>query len=239
MADVLMGTFIPVEADGYDLTLESQPYKPDPRYVINGKIVLGQETTYTYAGDRNVFKIENSNIRKADAFYVEFLGIPENHSNTLGRQVSNVSLPTISFTNSTQRQKGFTFNNKGDVQLGELGMTFYHDVEGKVEAILTLQILRQLNRTNDVMGEFDNAPNRHYKFGVRITQYNQRNELVRYMVYKDCYISSMDQDDLDVKSGMDRSINITIICDDVDIQLSKSILDMIYVSPSENVFPNN
>ena len=233
MTDVLSGTFIPVLADGYDLTLEQQPYKPDPRYMIYGLIKLGQVTTYTYAGDKNIFKIENAANRKSDSFYVEFMGIPENHSNTLGRQVNNVTLPQLSFTNSLQRERGFTYNNKGDFQFGELGISFYNDVDGKVEAILTLQLLRQLNRTNDLMGVYNELP-RKYKFDIKVTQYDQRNTPIRYMVYKQCYITNMTQDTLDMKSSVDRNIDITLVCDDVDIELSSDILSLVMVMPVGN-----
>ena len=157
-------------------------------------------------------------------FSVEFLEIPTDISDVLGRQVASITLPDITFQIDRRRMKGFQYFDKSDVQVGDITIRFIDDANGLVEEQLYLQVLRQLKRAKD---KFQNDPDSeefNYRFSIKVNQYNQRrNQVIRTLTFKSCLISNLSSGDLDYSSEDDRFITATFVSDNVDVTFRDNI----------------
>lgn len=158
----------------------------------------------------------SSQRQSSDRFNVRFLGIIDNISDFISRQVINVTPRTISFENTTQNTKKAQFRDPGRIQTETLSVNFAPDDEGILETIIMMQIMRQKGVT---VTEFSEGGNE--TFDVKIEYYNIKGEVTHYELYKKCFIQSLDKPELTTQTAQGTQMSTTIAYDSV----SYSFLD--------------
>lgn len=183
---------------------------------------------------KNHLNILNNKNRLIDNFYAEFFRMPAPTGNMLGRQLRSLTRPTISFTVDTQRQKGFTYKNKGDVNISGVTLVFHDDEESITSTLLYIQMMKQLNKYDGVFG--DDIKLRDYKFDVRVRMYNANKDVTETFTMKNCFITEVNYPENAYENDTESYITVSIEFDNLDIELGDHIADYITFKKDENVF---
>lgn len=155
--------------------------------------------------------------QRTDRFNVRFLGIPENLSDFLSRQVRMVTPPAITFDMLQHSNRRASFQDVGKIETDILSIGIMSDSEGVADGIIMSQIFRQ--KGMDVSG-FD-AIGWSNRFDVKIEYMNARGKVVRHETYKNCYISILQKGDLDVETDTNVILNLTLQFDGVEYSIEK------------------
>lgn len=162
--------------------------------------------------DKLKTKIANATSQRqsSDRFNLRFLGIVENISDFLSRQVINVTPRTVSFENISHNNRRARFRDVGKIEPESFTVTFGPDDEGITQTILMMQILRQ--KKVDVP-EF--SSNGEQVFDIKIEYFNIVGEVTHFELYKRCAIQSLDAPDLNMQAPANTQITATFIFDEV------------------------
>lgn len=154
-----------------------------------------------------------SSIQQSNRFNVRFLGLPDNISDFLSRQVKNVAPPAITFQTMQHNNRRAQFQDVGKIESEILSITLAGDDEGIADAILMSQIFRQ--KGEEISG-FDGIKS-NAKFDVKIEILDTRGEVTRFEIYHKCFISSLQKPDLEnSEAGMNALYTLTIQYDSIE-----------------------
>lgn len=169
-------------------------------------------------------------VKRSDNFVIEFLKFPENVSNVLGKQVKSFSRPSITFTPTETKRRGFTYKDKGSVSFSECSMVLWDDENSVTSALLYVQIFRQLNRWKDLNGipsEVMKPEERDYRFDVKITLFNALDEEVEAFVMKNCFIGTLNHDDPSMTEDTETTISLTLEYDNIEMKIFDDYVAMV------------
>lgn len=171
----------------------------------------------------------NNKTKRSDNFIVEFLGLPENVSNILGRQVKNIVRPTISFNPAETRFRGARYQDKGSVEFQPTTISFFDDEGAITSTLLYAQVFRQLNKFKDINGlpPDANFKEREYKFSVRVKLYDSQEEIVEEYVLKNCFVTEISHFDPEMTDDTETVLNVTIAFDNVGIKIFDEYLEFL------------
>lgn len=162
-----------------------------------------------------------SSIQQSNRFNVRFLGMPDNISDFLSRQVKNVTLPAITFQTMQHNSRRAQFQDIGKIESEVLSITLAGDDEGIADAIMTTQLFRQ--KGEEISG-FVGVKN-DSKFDVKIEYINTRGDVVRFETYQKCFISSLQKPDLDnSEAGANALYTMTLQYDSIKYSLEDNNL---------------
>lgn len=160
--------------------------------------------------------LSNSN-KKSDRFYAQFLGLPENVSNILGRQLKMIGRPEINFASEIVRRRGYTYKDKQEVTFEPISASFFDDENSITSMLLYAQVFRQINKYPDVFGQTDAGDERDYRFDIKVDYYNSIGEKTETIILRDCFISSLAHGDTMYSTDEDKELTVTIEFDNLDI----------------------
>lgn len=151
----------------------------------------------------------------SDRFNVRFLGIPENLSDFMSRQIKSVTPRTISFETIRHRSGQATFNDIGKIDVEPLTIILSHDDAGILDSILMAQVMRQkgidVSGFPQVSGKANNA-----KFDVKLEYIDINGDVTRYDLYRKCFIRSLIPNDLTADDGAPTTSTVVMAFDGVD-----------------------
>lgn len=150
--------------------------------------------------------------QKVDRFQARFLGIPENLSDFLSRQVQSLTPPAITFESTTHGNRRTRFRDVGKIEPETLSINIVSDGESIVDSILMAQVLRQKGLRVDGFG--DGAGRE--RFDVKLEIFNANNEMVRTETYVNCFISSLQRPDLDTQTDTVGVYTLTLLYEEID-----------------------
>lgn len=127
-----------------------------------------------------------TNTKESSAFYVKYLGMPENVGNFLGRQTIGVTPPTIEYDLATHNVRRNIIQDTGRLAKMPLNLTLRCDDVGYTEAICLNQMLVQTKKTASTKNG-----NRGETFDARVEYFSETGELARYVVYGKCRIQTL------------------------------------------------
>jgi len=139
----------------------------------------------------------NLQTKTTDKFYVKFLGVDENTSNILGRQVMSVERPVINFDMSELREKMIPSYIHSIIRFDPITIDFRDDVNGAVTKILYDSLIAQNDHT---LEDFD----------IRIEVLDNVYTVVDYYILKRCYIQNVVGSGLNYADSTDALISVTI-----------------------------
>lgn len=155
--------------------------------------------------------------RSGDMFSVEFLGIPENVANILGKFIRSCDRLNVQYDSTKMRGRGGVIrSHKDQVNFDPVNMSFVEDEDGVVESFILSHIFRQNNRITDNLDRVDH-PERQYKFDVKLDIHNTAGKVTSCVVYKNCFFVSMAMSTMAYNDDGDCEINCIIDYDDVDV----------------------
>lgn len=166
----------------------------------------------------------NEKNRRNDAFYVTFLGIPENISNILGRQVKSLTRPTFEFMITDKRYRGEVYKDRENLNYTPMSVTFYDDENSIVSAFLNMQVFRQLNKQTDKFGRW--GVDRDYRFDIQIQLFNSSKQCTEEFIVRRCFIQSLNHSDPDISDDSDCEITVMFEFDNIDIKLFDELLSV-------------
>jgi hypothetical protein len=166
--------------------------------------------------------------RLGDTFYVQFLGLPENVSNVLGRQVRTVNRPEVRFEESEVLRRGNQYKEKGFVRFNPVSITFWDDEGAIVSSILYAQVMRQLNHHTDVMGTpADTSPDtRDYKFDIKVDLMNPEDKVIESFILKRCFLTELNHDSMNIDDDSEVMITATFAYDNIDYKIFDEYIEM-------------
>lgn len=181
----------------------------------------------------------NNKTKRADNFIVEFLGLPENISNILGRQVKNIVRPTISFNPAETRFRGARYQDKGNVEFQPTTISFFDDEGAITSTLLYAQVFRQLNKFKDVNGLFPdtNPKERQFKFSIRVKLYDSQDSIVEEYVMKNCFITEISHFDPEMTDDTETILNVTIAFDNVGVKIFDEYVTFLEERDNPNITP--
>jgi hypothetical protein len=171
----------------------------------------------------------NNKTKRADNFIVEFLGMPENVSNILGRQVKSIVRPTISFMPAETRFRGMKYMDKGNVEFDPTQISMWDDEGGITSTLLYAQVFRQLNKFRDINGQFpdENPKERDYRFNIRVRLYDSLDNVVEEYVLKRCFITEISHIDPEMTDDSETTLNITVAFDNIGITVFDEYIEFL------------
>lgn len=178
---------------------------------------------------RKAFAEASTRSKSGDSFYVKFLGLSDNMSNLLGRQVRTVNRPEIRFEETEVLRRGNQYKEKGFVRFNPVSITFWDDEGGITSAILYRQVMRQLNKAPDVnnLPADSNPSQRDYRFDIEVEILNARDEVVESYVHKNCFISEISHDPLNMDEDADVTLTVMFAYDNIEFGITDSFEQML------------
>jgi len=163
------------------------------------------------------FQNLGSKIKRVDRFYVTFYDLPENISNVLGRQVTIITRPDISFGVFKISHRRNTYNDFGKVELQPINITFKDDEESVVSMFLYAQIMRQQSKHVDIFNRI--GKDMQYKFGIKVDFLNVKDEVVESYDLKDCFITNIAHSEPTTGDDDIADISVTVEYDNINIKV--------------------
>jgi len=169
-----------------------------------------------------------------DNFYVEFLNFENNYKNILGRQVTSLERPTMTFNAFTTRIKQAQISNSAQITFTPFNVTFRDDDQNITMKVLTEQLYRQ----NGVVGPlrnmktFDKA-----KFNMMVKVYNSTKEPVETFTIVGCYIVALSNSQSIYASATQNIITCQVQCDTIDFGYVQDYVDATYGPVGTNELP--
>lgn len=159
-----------------------------------------------------------SALHQNSRFNVRFLGIPENISDFMSRQVKNVNPPAITFQTMEHNNRRARFQDVGKIDSEILSISFSSDDEGIIDAIIMSQVFRQ--KGTEVSGFTGTKENS--KFDIKLEIRNTKGDVVRTETYNRCFISSLQKADLENSdAGVNSLYTLTIQYDSIDYSIEE------------------
>lgn len=169
------------------------------------------------------FTALNNKNKKGDNFQVNFLKLPENFSNVLGRQVKTIDRPIIVFDQMDMNRRRNQYVDAGRVNFQPISIEFFDDENAITSMLLYYQVFRQLNKApdlNNITEETRRDPmERDYKFDIQIRYFNSLAEEVEAYILHNCIITQISHGMSDVTGDMPMSINLEVAYDNVSVNL--------------------
>lgn len=156
----------------------------------------------------------NNKTKRNDNFYVKWLRLPDNISNVLGRQTISVSRPSLQFESTPINRRRHQHQSMQQVRYEPVSVTLHDDEGSLTSQFIYTQVYRQLNFGPDIYGKL--GLDREYKFDFKVEIMDSRDEIIDGYVLRDCFISSVDVDDLNVNDENNTSITVVLIYDTID-----------------------
>lgn len=165
------------------------------------------------------FAALNNKTKRADNFIVEYLGLPDNISNVLGRQTKSISRPNITFQPHNTHFRGARFSDKGQVEFEPVRVAMWDDEGAVTSNIINAQLFRQINKYEDVNGLFPDQDHRErqYKFDIRVKMMDSQDQVVEEFILKDCFINSVEYSQLEITDDTESIIDLTVSYDNLAI----------------------
>jgi len=154
----------------------------------------------------------NLQTKTTDKFYVKFLGVDENTSNILGRQIYSIERPIINFDITELREKMIPSYIHSIVRFDPITIDFRDDVDGAVSKILYDSLIAQ----NDHQLE---------EFEIRIEVLDNTHTVVDYYTLKRCYIQNVVGSPLNYSDNTKATITVTIGFETVDFDNTFEFFD--------------
>lgn len=150
--------------------------------------------------------------KRIDRFYVTFYGIPENLSNVLGRQITNISRPDISFDMIQTGYRRNTFKDFGKIEFQPVNITFKDDEQSITSMFLYAQVMRQLQKKIVYLGEGD-------RFNIKVDFLDSTDKVTESYELIDCFISNIAHSESTVSDDDVSDISVTIDYDNINIKI--------------------
>lgn len=164
--------------------------------------------------------------KKVDNFYVRFMGLPENVSNFLGRQVIRCSRPQFTFETPTTNLRHNIYHHKAQLRFSPVEMTMVDDENSITNTILNAQIMRQMNLHTDIFGQMDAGEDRNYRFSMRVEYFNSLGRIVEGYEYLHCLLTDVSHDEVTVTSDDNATLRATVTFDAVRFLVLDEYLDV-------------
>jgi hypothetical protein len=155
--------------------------------------------------------------KRIDRFYVTFYNLPENISNVLGRQVSIITRPDISFDVIKISHRRNTYNDFGKVELQPINITFKDDEQSIVSMFLYAQIMRQQSKHVDVFGKIEKGM--QYKFGIKVDFLDAMDKVTESYDLQDCFITNITHSEPTTGDDDLADISVTVEFDNINIKV--------------------
>lgn len=137
--------------------------------------------------------------KKVNKFYVKFFGMTENDSNLLGRQVTSLERPTITFNVSENRNKMQKRNDVSEIEFDPITIEFNDDLNSLTNKALYNQILKQsTDNPND------------YLFEIKVEVFSEGSNIAEHFVIKNCFIQSLTHSQNIYSNSENNTITATI-----------------------------
>lgn len=157
------------------------------------------------------------NPKRVDQFYVEYLGLPENYGNILGRQTLSIERPTITFAVFDVMYKGNPNHQTANAGFESIQVIFEDDDQSLVTYALYRQLYRQ-NHNNPPIGEDS-------KFRIHVQAYDAQQSVVEDYTMLGCIITGLTHSEQVYSSSERNQITVTLNIDDCDYkQIASQIL---------------
>lgn len=147
---------------------------------------------------------------KSDRFNVRFLGITENLSDFLSRQVRSITPRITLFQPVSHATRKSMMYDSGKIQPEPFTISWVVDNQGIVDAIIMAQIFRQQGEI--IEGIFDGSN----KFDIVVEMMDARGDVARRQAYRNCIINNYDSGQLDNLSPINVLASATVNYDRVD-----------------------
>lgn len=177
----------------------------------------------------------NNKSKRNDNFTVNFLRLPENMSNILGRQVRSIDRPSINFDPIEKHNRGGKFIDQGKVEFQPVNIEFWDDENAITNTLLYVQIFRQMNQwkdINNILPEQRTDPeDREYRFDIKVQFYNSLEEKTESFIMHDCLISEISHPTMDITDETEVRINVSISFNNLSIDMLGEYQKMIQSIP--------
>ena len=177
----------------------------------------------------NSFNAMSSRSKLSDRFYVKFLGLPENYSNVLGRQIRSFNRPNITFDETEVKKRGFQFKEKGYVRFNPISIVFWDDEGSMVSSILYAQVMRQLNKYVDCFGREPDAssPERDYRFDIQYDILTPDDVVVESFILRNCFLTEISHDPITIDDDGEMTISASFAYDNISVMLFDEFVDFL------------
>jgi len=138
-------------------------------------------------------------------FYVSFFGLPENESNILGRQISSIERPPLTFNIYEITYKGKKQFGNGTIDFQQVTAIFKDDEKSLTNRALYRQMYRQ---TGIEKPGFDKS-----KFTIKVKAYDGSNNIVEEFQLINCFIVSVTHSEQLYTDSTDNTISVTFSYD--------------------------
>lgn len=147
---------------------------------------------------------QNLDRKRQHQFYVEFLGLPQNTANFLGRQVMETEVPAINFNITEPKEKKYIRKYDSNFTFEEISVQLYDDVSG-----ITMRMLMD-------MGFLQHAGKMGF-FDMMINILDNDGHIIMKMRLKDCIIRAISTPQLSYQGGIDSIITLTLFYYNLEI----------------------
>lgn len=173
-----------------------------------------------YKVNERLTSLNNKNNR-CDNFDVIFLGLPENLSNFLGRQIKTIDRPEFTFQPTETSFRRNTYKDKGRLTFQPITAIFHDDENAVTSALLYTQLFRQINKHSDLLGEDAGTKDmtRDYKFGIEMRFYNSSQEESEAVLLTGCFLASINHIQPDRTDDSETELTVVIEFDNVSVKL--------------------
>ena len=159
----------------------------------------------------------NNNNRKSDQFYVRYLGLPENVSNLFGRQTKSMGRPSITLETTNINHRSNRYTDMQQVRFEPIEVVMFEDENGLTSQAIHIQLFRQINRGKDIFGWWDEEDDGNFRFDIGIDLYNSNEEITESYVLKNCFISNVDFDQVNITDeDTEPEIRLTVEFNNID-----------------------
>lgn len=162
--------------------------------------------------------------RRIDSFRTEFIGLPENIANILGRQVKSFTRPTFDILTVDQMHRGNIYKDKQKLTFTPASIAFYDDEASITSMFLYMQLFRQQNKHTDLYGRF--GIDRDYRFNIKLETFNAAGHVTEGFILHDCFIQNINHSDPVIAQAEDCEIMISVECDNIDILLFDEYINL-------------
>jgi hypothetical protein len=154
--------------------------------------------------------------KTVNSFYVSFFGIPENDANILGRQVTSIERPTVTFNGYDVFQKNKRIRGNSTIYFDDLTISFKDDDESLVTQALYNQVYRQAGRPINSTDELCEDA----MFRVNVKVFNSQDKVIEEFTLKDVYVVSVAHSEQIYADAMSNTISVTLAFTDADYRFS-------------------
>jgi len=126
--------------------------------------------------------------KKVDQFYVEFLHMPDNIANILGRQVASIERPTVTFNEFERPFKGARKHDHAKLEFAPINIELRDDDQSLTTKAIYQQIYRQLGTGDNSTPQdsFENAV-----FTIRVKAFSASGVVVEHFDLIKCFITGV------------------------------------------------